>query len=162
MSQMSRRNILLGTGAALLAGMAALPATALPRAPEHSYSAVVVDVNFLRDRGYGIQADWVEKDLVRALKRQFNHRLVRNAPRLLVELKGVSLGDYAGGDKSVSDFLEGDVLVVDKGGKVEKRQPILLALSPMTAGAWYLQDIDRRRITALCDTFASWVDRYTR
>lgn len=158
---LSRRTLLLATGAGILSAVAGtFPAMA--QSPGTAYfSGILVDVSALRQRGYGIQSDWVEQDLVLALKRQFSGRLIRNAPRLLVQVTSVSLGTFAGAREKSSDFMEGTALILDKSDAVLAEYPIFLALPTSSGGAWYLPDVDRNRVRSLSIAFAGWVQRKT-
>lgn len=158
MSSLSRRSFLLLAG---LGAVSLSPAGVLAASGRNTgFSAVVVDVSAMRDRGDGIRAEWVEQDLIHALRKRFRPYLRRNAPRLLIEIDSLSFGDFAGGAEHSSDFLKGEALIVEKNGKVSNRYPILLAQSPSSTAVWYSPDVDRRRITTLCNTFAAWVERY--
>lgn len=158
---LSRRTFLFATGAGAFSAIAGASRAMAERPGTAYFSGILVDVSPLRRQGYGIQSDWVEQDLILALKDQFLGRLIRNAPRLLVQVTSVSLGTFAGAREKTSDFMEGTALVLDKGDAVLAEYPILLALPTSSGGAWYLPDVDRNRVRSLSRAFAGWVERKT-
>lgn len=77
---------------------------------------------------------------------------------VVVRVRTVSLGDYAGGGgryHDPHDFLEGDLIVPGRGVV-----PILISLPAQSAGAWYTPHNEARRIRALADSLAGWIERY--
>lgn len=159
MPLMSRRTFLLATGTGAVAGL--LKPALANTTGAMNFSGILVDVSQMRERGFGIQADWVQQDLVLALKQQFAGRLTRNAPRLLVQVSSVSLGTFTGNSDKTSDFMDGRATILDKANSVLAYYPMLLNLPSSSGGAWYLPDVDRGRVRALSVAFARWVERKT-
>lgn len=130
-----------------------------------AFSSVGVDVGPLRAKGLGAYADAVGTALGRELAAAFADRMERAGPKLVIRIDGVSLRPYAGRDGRIgsggtqSDYLEGEALVVGRNGTVLARHPQLSALPSSSGGAWYLPDVDERRLAALCNHYAGWLRR---
>lgn len=155
----SRRNVLALAGLGAIT-LAASPVLAASAGTGSSFSMIQVDTSSLKSDNYGAQAQWVQKDLSRALAKQFPNRGGRSAPRLIVQIDSLSLGDYADGNDPGTDYLYGQALVVANDKDILASYPIKLSLPPSEAGPWYLANIDRLRVTSLCNAFAGWVARY--
>lgn len=150
-------------GASAIAALAPLAARAQGQA---GYGSVAVDVGPLRAKGLGEYADIVRGTLQRELAAAFADRMVRGGPRLVVRIDGVSLRSYVGGGSGrlggggmQNDYLEGEALVLGRGGAPVLRHPQLSALPASSGGAWYLPDNEARRLQALCNHYASWLRR---
>ncbi len=159
MTMISRRRFVVSTGIAAMALMAA-PAFAAKAVLANRFSTIQVDASALENGKYGVHADWVRADLSLALAKAFPGRAGRNAPRLIVVIDSMSLGDYADPTDPGTDYLYGDAKIVAPDRTVLETIPIKLALTPQSAGRWDMPDIDRRRVRALCEAFAGWVTRY--
>ncbi|ACA17791.1 conserved hypothetical protein [Methylobacterium sp. 4-46] len=148
-----------------LAVALAAPAAAAPLDGGTRFSAVRVDVETLRARGLGGFADAVARDLQGALARSLADRLGGPGPVLVVRVSGVSLTAFAGGGgrragrATDTDYLDGEALVVGRGGEVLARHPQLSAVPASSGGAWYDPDSERRRVTALAEHYAWWLRR---
>lgn len=150
---------------ALLALLPLAPAgaAAQPASRPAGFGTVAVDVRPLLDRGLGGYAERVGATLRAELARAFADRLGAG-PRLVVVVKGISLNAYAGGEGRrlggpVNDYLDGEALVLDRGGQVLRRHPQLSALPASSGGAWYDPASEGRRLVALCAHYASWLRR---
>ncbi|KMO43171.1 hypothetical protein VQ02_00685 [Methylobacterium variabile] len=149
-------------GAILPAGAqdAALP-------PATRFSAIRVDVGPLLARGLGGYAEGVRGELQAALARTFADRVGGPGPILVVRVTGVSLNPYAGsetrfgggGNATNSDYLEGEALVVGRGGEVLLRHPQLSATPASSGGAWYDPASERRRVSYIAEHYAAWLKR---
>jgi hypothetical protein len=119
-------------------------------------SRIVVDTRPLEARGGRGAAAILRAQLQASLQREFAGSIGRG-PELVARVNSVLLSSgEGGGDDSGSvhsDYLEGEIVI----GK--ERIPILVTVSSDTAGAWYLPDIEQRRLRALADSFASWARR---
>lgn len=149
-------------GAVLAALLAGGPAAAQEAA---RYSAVVVDVDALRAKGLGPFAEALRGDLQAAMRAAFADR-TGPGPRLVVRITGVSLNAYAGsasrpgggwGSGSNNDYLEGEALVLDRGGAVLRRHPQLSVTPASYGGAWYDPASERRRLSVLAEHYARWL-----
>lgn len=161
MPSISRRKFLLVAATGTVASALMPVGVFASQTGAASFSGILVDVSRMWERGFGIQSDWVEQDLILALRQQFSGRLTRSAPRLLVEISSISLGTFTGNGDKTSDFMEGRAIVLDKGNSILAEYPILMNLPSSSSGAWYLPDVDRRRVRALSIAFAGWVERKT-
>lgn len=130
-------------------------------------SGLSVDVRPFLAQGGGAQAEALRADLDAALRRSLGGRVVGGAgPRLVLRVRGLSLTAYAGGQGSrllggagQSDYLDGEALLVARDGAVLARHPQLSALPASSGGAWYDPDSERRRIAAIAEHYAQWLDR---
>lgn len=154
-------------------GLAALLGLALLAGPAAAQDfgrlgGVSVDVRPLDAYGRGPQAEALRADLTAALRQAFGDRIVRGAPTLVVRVSGLSLNPYAGaqgagrsglGGGGVTDYLEGEALLVGRDGTVLARHPQLSALPASSGGAWYDPASERRRVGALAEHYAAWLRR---
>ena len=158
------RRTALVIGAALVGTMLGAPAVVAQPAAT-MFSSVAVDVEPLRAKGLGAFADGVGAALQRELATAFADRMGRGGQRLVVRVDGVSLRSYVGREGRTgfggtsNDYLEGEALVVGRNGAVLARHPQLSALPSSSGGAWYLPDVDDRRLAALCSHYAGWLRR---
>ena len=126
-----------------------------------------MDVGPLKTQGLGPYADLVGSTLEAELRRAFADLMARSGPRLVVRVTGLSLRAYVGGSSSrlggsggtSSDYVEGEAVVIGRGGAVLRRHPQLSALPASSGGAWYLPDNEQRRLAALSAHFAGWLRR---
>lgn len=129
---------------------------------ERSFSGVRVDTSAI---GSSSTAQILKTGLEARLRYYFASDLHgdRSAPLLVVRLTSVSLQtgpliggrDGRGGD---TDYLEGEALVVGRGGQIILRHPLLAALNSGET-AWYLPDFDKRKTEALANSYAYWLKR---
>ena len=152
-------------GLALLAGLLAGPASAQDF---DRFGGVAVDVRPLQAYARGPQAEALRADLTAALRQAFGDRIVRGGPTLVVRVSGLSLNPYAGGQGAgrdsfggggVTDYLEGEALLVGRDGAILARHPQLSALPASSGGAWYDPASERRRVAALAEHYAAWLRR---
>ncbi|WP_038359066.1 hypothetical protein [Bosea sp. UNC402CLCol] len=88
--------------------------------------------------------------------------------RLVVTVRSLWLASYAGGggggkpaDGGASnDYLESTVTLYDSHGRALNSWPIMSTELSGGAGAWYLPDVDQRRLKALARNNAYWIKRY--
>lgn len=145
--------IVLGAGLMSAAGTAALA--------EQNFSGVRVDTSALDGGGR-----YIGPALEASLRHYFQDELRggRDAPVLVVRVTGVTLdlspavggGGYDGGGNGSSDYLQGEALIVAKGGRVIERYPMLAALAA-DQGGWYLPNFQQRKARALSDHYAYWL-----
>lgn len=87
---------------------------------------------------------------------------------LLVTLRSLWLASYAGGGGggkptsggASNDNLDSVATLLDRQGRVIASWPILSTELSSSGGAWYLPDVDRRRVEALIRNNALWIKRY--
>lgn len=119
--------------------------------------------------GWGENVVIVRSELERTLAELLGPSLQRGAgTRLLVNVRSIWLAAYAGGggggkpsDGGASnDYLESTVTLYDRSGRELASWPILSSELSGGAGAWYLPDVDQRRLRALARNNAYWIKRY--
>lgn len=130
---------------------------------------VAVDVRPLQAYAGGSQTEALRADLTEALRRSFSDRIVRGGPTLVVRVSGLTLNPYVGsegvgrggslGGGGATDYLDGEALLVGRGGEILARHPQLSALPASSGGAWYDPASERRRLAALADHYAQWLRR---
>lgn len=171
MTEVTRRAFFVVGGAAVLGGCMSsgdIPLSAADAAALRLRS-VDVDVEPLVARGLTPWATLVRSTMKPELNRLFAPRLTpgdKRADRVVARVDSVFLTSWAGGGGddswfgstgSDSDYMEGYALVISPDGAERARYHILLALPASSAGAWYLPDIDNRRVMGLSRVFARWV-----
>jgi hypothetical protein len=85
-----------------------------------------------------------------------------------VTVNSIWLASYAGGggggkpsDGGASnDYLESTATLYDRAGRQLGSWPIMSTELSGGAGAWYLPDVDQRRLKALARNNAWWIKRY--
>ena len=161
---LTRRSALAALTGAIVA--AAGPVAAAPRTT--IFRAITVDVAPLLALGSRQSAELVRRELQRALAYEFAGRVTgrAGAPTLVVRITSVSLAGWAGSGGARgrgsfdTDYMEGEALIVTAAGRAAAaRVPMLAALPASRAGAWYLPDIDERRIASISGHFAGWLAR---
>lgn len=145
-----RRSLLAGLAGSVLVATAA-SAAAQP------IGAIRVDVSPLVTQGWGARAGAIKASLERALAGLRG----RGGATLDVVVTGIHMTSYAGGATGSigNDALESEARLIGPNG-VLARYPVRAILSPGAGGAWYLPDIDQRRIDALVEANAQWIRRY--
>jgi hypothetical protein len=148
----NRRSLLAGLAGSMLAA-----ATASAAAP--SIGAIRVDVGPLLTQGWGTRAGAIKVSLERALASLRGQG--RGGATLEVVVTGIHMTSFAGGATGSigNDALESEARLIGPNG-VLARYPVRAILSPGAGGAWYLPDIDQRRIDALVEANAQWIRRY--
>lgn len=152
---LARRAILAGLAAILLAGCQTTTQTASPVA----IGRIRVDTGPLAAKGQSAIAAAIKPMLERELAG------LRNAGRgdatLLVSVTGLYLTSYAGGQAATlgNDTLESEAVLLGPDGREIARYPIMSIMAPSFSGAWYLPDINQRRIDALVANNAQWIRR---
>lgn len=89
----------------------------------------------------------------------------RSGTRLVVTISSIWLNGFAGGGiwsgtGGSNDYLESTATLYDRSGRPIASYPIRSTESSGGAGAWYLQDVDQRRLKALARNNAWWIKRY--
>jgi hypothetical protein len=150
---------LLVTGAGLRAAEAQTEAL--------RFRGVQVDTRPLAAIGGGGSAALIQKLLPAELSSAFADRLApgdAKAPLLVARIDHLFLSAFAdapspGYDAMGNmDQMDGAGLVVS-GRQVVSTTPLRVSLPASYSGAYYLPDIDQRRIASLCMSFASWLKR---
>lgn len=178
MTEITRRGFFTLAGAASLSGAAILGGCVssgdIPLSSTEAaairFRSVDVDVGQLVARGLAPWAQLVRASMQPELNRMFATRITpgdKRADRVVVRVDSIFLTSWAGssggggwfdsGGGSDSDYMEGDALVMSPDGSVRAKYHILLALPASSAGAWYLPDIDNRRVVNLAQVFGQWV-----
>jgi hypothetical protein len=164
-ASITRRSLLAAAIGTLAVGSTAASAST-------AYGGVSVDVSDLRRVGLGPYAEFVRAQMTRAMQASFAGRLgARGAPTLVVRVSGVTLSGFAGtsgvggngrfgigGGNEASDYLEGDVVVLN-GRSVIRRYPQMVTLPSSSGGPTYLPNNEQKRTAALCDAYAQWLAR---
>ncbi len=144
----------------LLAGFAGLVLTAnATSAASPPISAIRVDVGPLLTQGWGVRAGAIKMSLERALASLRGPG--RSGATLEVVVTGIHMTSFAGGATGSigNDALESEARLIGANGVVA-RYPVRAILSAGAGGAWYLPDVDQRRIDALVEANAQWIRRY--
>jgi hypothetical protein len=164
----TRRTVL----ASALAGLAlAASPVASPQALAQAATvgAIRVDVSRLVEQGWGPNAAAIKAGLERELAVALGPAFRRGAgPLLFVKVNGIFMPSYAGGGGggrfgdggSSNDSFDSVASLIGPDNRVIATYPILSSLSSGYSGAWYLPDIDQRRVNALIQNNAAWIKRY--
>ncbi|MDX7951959.1 hypothetical protein P7D22_12340 [Lichenihabitans sp. Uapishka_5] len=156
-----RRRILVGLGAALAAGV--VPAVAQQSA---RFAAIRVDAEPLAQRGGSSAATLIAQLMPGKMQDVFGDLLAphdRGLPVLVARIDTIYMPGYADSRQGPlyglqQDTLSGAGLVVS-GRVVQAETPLHVNLPSSYSGAYYLPDIDQRRIESLCTQFAYWLRR---
>lgn len=161
-SRPTRRAVLAGLGLLPLAGCAAQLGLE-PALPRRTYRDLRIDVAPMVRKGVPNWAARVAAAVRPAARRAFADMIDpndRRAPVLVLEIDAVNFPIYvAGWDRfplgsfgadDATDWLDGWVVA----GTTRRR--VAVTSPAARAGAWYLPDIDQRRLDRLAETFAWW------
>ncbi|RDJ21030.1 hypothetical protein DWF00_07335 [Bosea caraganae] len=158
----TRRAFLAASLAAPALALSAYAATAQPVA----IGGIRVDTSRLVP-AWGAHAAWVKTALERELATAFGPALQRGGPLLYVTVRAINLSSYAaagggkgGGSAGNFDTFDSETLLLGKGDRAIAKYPILSTVDAGSAGAWYLPDIDQRRLDQLVRNNAAWIKRY--
>lgn len=148
-----RRTILIGLATTMLAGCQTIGQTTPPVAID----TIRVDTGPLAAKGQSATAAEIKPMLERELA---SLRGARGAT-LQVTVSGLYLTSYAGGQAATlgNDTLESEAVLIGADGREIARYPIMAIMAPSFSGAWYLPDINQRRIDALVANNAQWIRR---
>lgn len=157
----NRRMLILSAFAAMLA---AGPASAQSR----TIGAIRVDASAIAAQGWGERSTQIRRALERQLATTLAPMIVRGGPTLEATVKGVWLASFAGGSGGGKptggggslDSFDAEYRLVGPRGEVLATWPILSNIGSDSGGAWYLPDIDQRRVAALIENNALWIRRY--
>jgi len=162
----TRRNIIsLGLAGAALA-LAPLSAAS---AQARTIGKIRVDTSRIARQGWGENAESIRIALERQLVTTLGPLYRPGAGSTLsVTVKGVWLASFAGGSGGgkptggggSNDNFDSDIAVLGPRGEVLQTFPILSVLDSGSGGAWYLPDVDQRRVAALIENNALWIKRY--
>lgn len=152
------------------AALALLPA-GLTRAYAQGAPIGSIRVEFTRTvtEAWGDNVGLVRAELENTLAEILGPGFQRGAGnRLVVTVRSLWLASYAGGggggkpsDGGASnDYLESTATVYDRAGRQIASWPIMSTELSGGAGAWYLPDVDQRRLKALARNNAWWIRRY--
>jgi hypothetical protein len=143
-----------------------LPAAFPAYAQSTEISSIRVDVRELRRQGAGQGADLVAAALQDAAQQAFGPNMNRSGPQLVIRITSLNLNAWAGdsgddgpGGTGNSDYLDGEALLIGADGRILSRLPQLSALPANSGGAWYVEGNERRRIIALSQHYAAWLQR---
>jgi hypothetical protein len=109
-------------------------------------------------------ADQIASVLLPALHKAFADRLApgdRHAAVLLVRIDSVSFTSYVdtADPKADVDWMSGSGHLVGPGNLLLGEYPLSVNVPASYSGAWYLPDIDERRLDSLCQAFSQWLRR---
>ncbi len=129
------------------------------------FGTVAADTTRIARLGNPVGAALLARGLERELPAVFADRMAAGGrgAALLVRVNSLYLGFYTGGrwggTQGVGpDNIDG-VGLVTSGGRLLSQTPIYTTLDPSYSGAWYLPDIDRRRIESISHQLAYWLRR---
>ena len=102
--------------------------------------------------------------LLAKLQQTFADRLRpgdRQLPVLVVHIQSIYLTTYVDtrDPHANVDWMEGSAALVGPGHQLIGSYPLQVNVPAAYSGAWYLPDIDARRIDYLCYVFAQWLRR---
>lgn len=118
-------------------------------------------------RDWGAHAEAIRIGLERELAVAFGPALQRGGPLLFVKVRAVRLSSYGaagggedGGNSGNFDTIDSEAMLLGKGDRVLATYPVLATIDAGSAGAWYLPDIDQRRLAQLVRINAAWIKRH--
>lgn len=146
-----------------------LPAASPALAQSAPIGSVRVEFTQTVTEAWGSNVRLVSAELQRTLSEILGPEFRQGAGnRLVVTVRSIWLASYAGGggggkpsDGGASnDYLESTVTLYDRAGRQLNSWPIMSTELSGGAGAWYLPDVDQRRLKALARNNAYWIKRY--
>lgn len=164
---MTTRRNLLSLG--LMGAAFALAPLSMASAQARTIGKIRVDTSRIARQGWGENADRIRIAMERQLAATLGPIYRPGAgPTLHVTVKGVWLSSFAGGSGGgkptggggSNDNFDSEITVVGPRGEVLQTFPILSVLDSGSGGAWYLPDVDQRRVAALIENNALWIRRY--
>lgn len=164
---MTTRRNLLSLG--LMGAAFALAPLSAANAQARTIGKIRVDTSRIAQQGWGENADRIRIAMERQLAAALGPLYQRGAGTTLhVTVKGVWLSMYAGGSGGSkpkggggsSDNFDSDIWVLGPRGEVLQTFPVLSVIDPSSGGAWYLPDVDQRRVVALIENNVAWIKRY--
>jgi hypothetical protein len=155
---------------ASLAGLAVAGAAGRAVAQGAAIGDIRVDVSPLRAKGWGgTPLGVIDQSLRAGLRQAFADRIGRGGPLLVVRIDAVQLSSYAGGpdgrtgtrygggSTAMSDYMDGELLLVGRGNAILSRTPLLNAFpSAHSGGHWAIEGGELRRLEALATAYARW------
>lgn len=137
-------------------------------AQARTIGAIRVDTSRLASQGWGGRSLEIKHALERQLATTLAPMIRRGGPTLHVLVKGVWLASFAGGSGGGKptggggsmDNFDSDYTLVGPRGEVIASYPIQSTIGSDSGGAWYLPDVDDRRVAALIENNALWIRRY--
>src|SRR6478735_8406033 len=151
------------------AALAALPGVSSAFAQAAPIGSIKIEFAPTVTHAWGANIAIVRSELERTLAELLGPSLQRGAgTRLVVNISSVWLASYAGGGGggkpsdggAANDYLESIATLYDRSGRELANYPILSTELSGGAGAWYLPDVDQRRLRALARNNAYWIKRY--
>ena len=144
---------------AILAALAAFAITGgdTAQARENAFRSVAVDTSRIAMRGNRHLAGALKPMLAGELSKALGPRLGHNGGQLIVRITRIDLPPSTGENGwggAMDDSIEGIVIVPGRG-----QIPIRVVLPQNTAGAWYSEKFDERRVFRLIEAFAQWTAR---
>lgn len=154
---------------ASLAGLAVFAGTA--KAQGRSIGEIRVDLSALRAGGWGSPPmQVIDSSLRRSLQEAFADRL-GGGPTLIVRVTAIQLAGFpglsfnrgssrgGGGSGGDLDYMDGELILAGRGNTIIARQPLLSTNPAGTAGAWWREDGELRRLAALASGYGYWARR---
>ena len=159
---LTRRAVLAGS--ALWIGAA--PGSARAQSAGARFSGLRVDTAPLVARGGGFSASIVRAVMPAKLQTVFGNLVAvgaRGLPILVARIDTIYLPGYGDSREGNLYALQRDTMsgagIVLLGREAQTTTPLNVNLQPGYSGAWYLPDIDARRVDSLCYQFAYWLRR---
>ncbi len=126
-------------------------------ARDGAYRALAIDTTRIAATGHRHFAGAMKQILAGELSKALGPRLGNRGGVLTVKITSLRIMPNAGTyheDSAGADRLEGVVIVPGRGPV-----PIRVQLPPSSAGAWYTEGQDERRVQRLLEVFAQWAAR---
>ncbi|WP_342360524.1 hypothetical protein [Terrarubrum flagellatum] len=161
----TRRNLI---GSLIGLATAGVASRAFAQAPA-AIGEIRVDLSELRAKGWGSPPlGVIDASLRSGLRSAFAGRL-GGGPALVVRITAVQLSGFAGGPGGgarfgngfggQNDYMDGELLLVGRGGSIISRQPLLNAMPSQISAAWWDEKGELKRLAALSSSYAYWARR---
>jgi hypothetical protein len=127
------------------------------QARDGAYRTLAIDTSRIAMSGHRHLASALKPMLAAELSKALGPRLGQRGGVLTIRITKIDLGPYGGQDTyggQIEDEIRGVVIVPGRGPV-----PIRVVLPPDSAGAWYAQNVDERRVYRLIEAFAQWAAR---